>query len=171
MFTGRSSEPLRGPVAHGTTYDQLEHNTMQHSLVYASKSTLPSNEANAVHVVQMCDAFASQLQTVVLRGKRGAAHCPIEELYGLRNQFRVVYESAISRKLWLHALRLRAWLFGVSPGVIYYGRRMNALCALAAAGYPTALELHHPPRGSAQSAQLQAFAVQDRKSTRLNSSH
>src|SRR3546814_14561692 len=37
---------------------------------------------------------------------------------------------------------------------------MNALCALAAAGYPTALELHHPPRGSAQSAQLQAFAVQ-----------
>src|SRR3546814_6741626 len=55
---------------------------------------------------------------------------------------------------------LRAWLFGVSPGVIYYGRRMNALCALAAAGYPTALELHHPPRGSAQSAQLQAFAVQ-----------
>src|SRR3546814_1294062 len=100
---------------------------MQHSLVYASKSTLPSNEANAVHVVQMCDAFASQLQTVVLRGKRGAAHRPIEELYGLRNQFRVVYESAISRKLWLHALRLRAWLFGVSPGVIYYGRRMNAL--------------------------------------------
>src|SRR3546814_19755792 len=76
---------------------------MQHSLVYASKSTLPSNEANAVHVVQMCDAFASQLQTVVLRGKRGAAHCPIEELYGLRHQFRVVYESAISRKLWLHA--------------------------------------------------------------------
>src|SRR3546814_5137812 len=65
MFTGRSIEPLRGPVAHGTTYDQLEHNTMQHSLVYASKSTLPSNEANAVHVVQMCDAFASQLQTVV----------------------------------------------------------------------------------------------------------
>src|SRR3546814_3290578 len=55
---------------------------------------------------------------------------------------------------------LRAWLFGVSPGVIYYGRRMNALCALAAAGYPTALDLHHPPRGSAQSAQLQAFAVQ-----------
>src|SRR3546814_19701366 len=79
MFTGRSSEPLRGPVAHGTTYDQLEHNTMQHSLVYASKSTLPSNEANAVHVVQMCDAFASQLQTVVLRGKRGAAHCRSEE--------------------------------------------------------------------------------------------
>src|SRR3546814_6226689 len=37
---------------------------------------------------------------------------------------------------------------------------MNARCALAAAGYPTALELHHPPRGSAQSAQLQAFAVQ-----------
>src|SRR3546814_10151377 len=73
-----------------TTYDQLEHNTMQHSLVYASKSTLPSNEANAVHVVQLCDAFASQLQTVVLRGKRGAAHRPIEELYGLRNQFRVV---------------------------------------------------------------------------------
>src|SRR3546814_12235925 len=51
-------------------------------------------------------------------------------------------------------------MFGVSPGVIDYGRRMNALCALAAAGYPTALELHHPPRGSAQSAQLQAFAVQ-----------
>src|SRR3546814_14944189 len=103
LVTGVQTCALPISVAHGTTYDQLEHNTMQHSLVYASKSTLPSNEANAVHVVQMCDAFASQLQTVVLRGKRGAAHCPIEELYGLRNQFRVVYESAISRKLWLHA--------------------------------------------------------------------
>jgi glycosyltransferase involved in cell wall biosynthesis len=130
------------------------------ALVYASKSTLPSEEANAVHVMQMCDAFSALGLAVTLRAKRGAQSGALATLYGLRNRFRTIFESATSRRLWLLTQRLRARLTGIDRHTLHYGRRLEPIFALAAAGYPAALELHHPPRGEVQSTMLRRLIRQ-----------
>lgn len=130
------------------------------ALVYASKSTLPSDEANAVHVMQMCDAFTTLGHPVTLRAKRGASGGALAALYGVRGAFRITYESGMSRRLWLIGQRVRALVTRPSEQTLYYGRRLEPLCELAADGFPVALELHHPPRGDRQSATLHRLTEQ-----------
>jgi glycosyltransferase involved in cell wall biosynthesis len=116
-------------------------------LIYVSGSTLPSPEANAVHVAHMCDAFAGlgiQTELLALRGGGGsvAAH------YGLHHPFRIRSQSALAHKAWLLGRRLRPAPKAVEP--VYFGRRLKSLAQLARWGYPVGLEIHHPPRNPSQ---------------------
>lgn len=128
-------------------------------LVYVSSSVLPSTEANAVHVALMCQAFAGLGCEVSLRAARGgpgevAAH------YGLRQRFDIRFEGALSHKAWLLGRRARAALGTRNgEGPLYFGRRLISLSKLAHWGYPTGLELHHPPRTPRQVEALATFAV------------
>lgn len=127
---------------------------MNRPLVYVSASTLPSSEANAVHVAQMCDAFAGLGCAVSLRAARGSGGGSVVAHYALRNPFRIRFETPLAHKLWLFGRR--CWpARAASP--IYYGRRLPSLARLAAMGYPSALELHHPPRTARQSEALAAM--------------
>src|SRR5690349_13236107 len=99
------------------------------TLVYVSASTLPSTEANAVHVMQMCDALAGAGCAVTLRARPGGAGS-VAERYGLRNPLRITFESAVTHKLWLlahSATRGRAR----HATTLYFGRRLPPLARLA----------------------------------------
>jgi glycosyltransferase involved in cell wall biosynthesis len=125
-------------------------------LVYVSSSVLPSAEANAVHVALMCQAFAAKDCDVTLRAARGhrgdvAAH------YGLQRRFAIRFEGRLSHKAWMLSRRLAAGRSGDAP--FYFGRRLIALSRLAHWGYPTALELHHPPRTPRQERALETFVA------------
>lgn len=126
-------------------------------LVYVSASILPSSEANAVHVAQMCDALAGLGCEVSLRAARGDPGS-VSEQYGLRHSFQLCFESPTTHKLWMFGRRLsRRSKDGANT--IYYGRKLAALARIAGWGYPTGLELHHPPRTQRQSAALSDFVA------------
>lgn len=130
--------------------DRLQ--ALQRCLVYVSASTLPSTEANAVHVAQMCDAFAGLGREVELRGTRGTG-ASVAAHYGLRHEFRIRLPSPVANALWTldrYLSRRQAR----RSNTLYFGRNLNALSRLAAWGYPVGFELHHPPRSERKSAAL-----------------
>ena len=121
-------------------------------LIYVSASTLPSGEANAVHVAQMCDAFAEIGMPVELRGKPGNAVSVLAH-YGLRHRFPIHLPSALGSTLWLLGRSLTRRTERAS-GVLYYGRNLSDISQLAGWGYPVGFELHHPPRSAKKLAKL-----------------
>ena len=145
------------PIAcshHGTALLPFEPmNSNLHRLVYVSNSSLPSGEANAVHVAQMCDAFADLGMPVELRGRPGTG-ASVEAHYGLRNRFPISLPSWIGSTLWKVGRSLNRRTERVS-GVLYYGRNLHDIAQLAAWGYPVGFELHHPPRSAKKLAKLQ----------------
>lgn len=125
---------------------------MKHRIVYVSSSTLPSSEANSVHVAQMCDAFASAGLEVTLRARRGTG-VAVREHYDLRQSFHIQFVNPVQNLLWLAGRRLNRGR-KLSPGTLYFGRNLASLSRLAAWGYPVGFELHHPPRSDRKLAAL-----------------
>lgn len=111
-------------------------------LVYVSRSTLPSTEANSVHVAHMCEAFVGAGWRVQLRAARGSDPASPREYYALQREFEIRFETRVGHALWL--LRRAASLRRRAPPV-YYGRRIAAMERLARLGYPVMLELHYLP--------------------------
>ena len=124
-------------------------------LVYVSASTLPSAEANAVHVAQMCDAFAGQGCAVELHGLRGGAG-DVRRQYGLRHDFAIRLHGKLAHRLWLYSRTLGP---REARDTIYFGRRLAPLARLSEAGLPTGFELHHPPRTPRQEARLRKLVA------------
>lgn len=129
-------------------------------LVYVSASTLPSAEANAVHVAQMCDAFASLGCTVSLRAARGGAGS-VARHYDLHQPFAIRFEGRLRHRAWLLGHEFGRWL-PRQQTTMYFGRRPLSLARLARAGYPTGLELHHPPRSAKQAAAVAGIVTAPR---------
>lgn len=127
------------------------------ALVYVSNSTLPSAEANAVHVAQMCDVFAAQGLDVTLLGLRGTGGS-VHAHYDLRYPFRIRLQSNKAHKVWLRMQSIRSF-FTQDAEVLYYGRRLPSIARLASCGYAAGLELHHPPRTRKQTSALETFVA------------
>ena len=127
-------------------------------LAYVSASTLPSAEANAVHVAQMCDAFAGQGCAVTLHAMPGGPG-DLRAQYGLRHDFAIRLDGKFGHRLWLLAQRLR---LGGARDTIYFGRRLPSLTRLARSGLPTGFELHHPPRTPTQERRLRELVAAPR---------
>tara|TARA_Y100000031_G_scaffold103504_1_gene113668 strand:+ start:148600 stop:149805 length:1206 start_codon:yes stop_codon:yes gene_type:complete len=118
---------------------------------YISGSTLPSQKANAVHVMKMCHALAKLSDTgVTLHGKRGNGRSDIFEYYGLTPNFTVKRSPFGRVKLFSGIFRL-LWLLkdiGLIPrNQIFYGRDALGLWLLSFSNHPTYFEAHQVPQG------------------------
>jgi len=115
-------------------------------IAYLSESAIPSREANSVHVMKMCQAFAKQGHEVTLYSRVGME--PVSDWhahYGVRPSFeiircrqprwrragKVVYGWRVARAM---AQRPRSDLL--------YGRQAFGLAASARFGIPIVLEVH-----------------------------
>lgn len=120
---------------------------MLRNIHYVAGAHLPSKEASAVHIVQMCDAFAAHGLDVTLYGKHGEAGS-VHTYYGLQHSFRICKQHAVAHRLWL--LRRELWSVRRDHSTVWFGRRHASLARLGRAGYPIALELHQPPHNPMQ---------------------
>lgn len=127
-------------------------------LEYVSASTLPSAEANAVHVAQMCDAFAGLGCDVVLHAERGGDG-DVRAQYGLRHRFAIRFDGRLGHRWFLLS---RSLSFGRADDTLYFGRRLASLAKLARAGRPVGFELHHPPRTPKQERRLRDLVAAPR---------
>ena len=120
-------------------------------IYYLSTSTIPSQFANAVHVVKMCSAFATADHDVRLFARPGSTPSPadVRREYGPHATFRLEYIRTpdvrlLGGLLWATAARRRIRRLG-SPDLIY-GRNVYGLARVASMGTPFVVESHrlHP---------------------------
>lgn len=119
---------------------------------YLSASALPSDRANGVHVMKMCNAFARRHDVTLFAYRRGP-DASLRAYYGVEGTFRirplprlrVPGLTRLSRTL-AAALRTRR----EAPPDLLYGRDLYSLAAAAGAGIPIVFEAHMPPQSRTQ---------------------
>lgn len=123
-------------------------------LSYISGSLIPSDKANAVHVMKMCQALSKRKNMdVTLFGKRGKSKINAYEYYGVRENFKLVrsffgktpFVSGIFRVLTLIAK------IGLIPiPQTLYGRDALGLLILSLSGVSVFFEAHQIPVSNIQ---------------------
>lgn len=115
-------------------------------LVYVSRSVLPSDAANSVHVMKMAQAFARIGHDVTLLARTGTGMPDL-------GQLRAAY--GVDDSVALHLLQRRwftrtspaylAWALAQARGAdVIYTRHVGMARLAVALGRPCVLELHHP---------------------------
>lgn len=117
-------------------------------LAYLSSSKLPSREANSIHVMKMCQAFARLGHEVTLLApdvrtglEPGVAE--IHSFYGVERCFEL-------RKLPWRSVKGRGWVYGFEAGQearrlgvdLAFGRSLHACAVAARLGVPTIFDAH-----------------------------
>lgn len=117
-------------------------------IAYLSRSCFPSHAANSIHVMKMCEAFASLGHDVLLLGNlQGDSIHRIFDYYGINTRFSVKHVYSIKGS----ATDL-AYIAGVVIAAknfrphIAYGRLLEACFGTSILGIPTVFEIHAPPR-------------------------
>ena len=123
-------------------------------LVYLAQSEVPSQTANSVHVMKMCDAFAAQgVETSLwLPGWRSEVDtAQAYEFYGVQRRFQLRWLPVIP---WLKSSYAYAWqvwvhlVFGKQQADLVFSRSLLGAAAALLAGRELVLEVHEPMRHS-----------------------
>lgn len=115
-------------------------------ILYLSDSILPSQSANSVHVMKMCEAFASLGHNVALVGLKGK---PIEQdifsHYGVKNNFLVKQNSMpkVPGLLFFHAMYSLVLYWRFKPDFVF-GRSFFSIYLCSFFGKPFSFETHNP---------------------------
>jgi len=119
-------------------------------ILYVSTSSIPSQDANSVHVMKMCAAFAELGHEVVLYARdaraEGASHASLFREYDVGESFTFAFMKrgrwgALSSLIGLAKLALIARRF--KPDLIY-SRNLFGCVAVALAGRSSVFESHLP---------------------------
>ncbi|NYS26563.1 glycosyltransferase family 4 protein [Rhodobacteraceae bacterium 2376] len=119
-------------------------------LIYLTKFTFPSTQANSVHILKMCSAFASAGLQVELIGYRGGPgdvdDAQLRQTYGTSAEF-TMHRYRRDRLRFMH-LRYMARMLALgwfAKDTLFYTRNAHLASMAAALKKPCVLELHHPP--------------------------
>jgi len=120
------------------------------SIAYFSGSKIPSRDANSVHVMSMCAAFARAGREVVLAAIEGDRNVAGDdfETYGVAPRFRIVkhamsWQGLVSRLRYARAAP--ALVRQVIKPDLVYGRHLLSLTLAARWGVPVFFETHQAP--------------------------
>lgn len=120
-------------------------------IVHLSESSIPSQDANALQVMKMCNAFAGLGHEVTLYARPGTV--PVDDVYayyGVEQSFDIVYRKRRGPG------RAGKATYGVSvaralrqagPVDLLYARDPFSLAAAVSAGLPMVFEAHVMPSG------------------------
>lgn len=117
-------------------------------IVYYSDAKIPSKEANSVHIMKMCQAFAKNGNEVILLAPNvNLLECDdIYKFYGVENCFKVIKLKQLNIKggAYLYALRAALYIHKIKPDIAY-GRSINICYFLSLiSNVRFSLELHQP---------------------------
>lgn len=137
-------------------------------IAYISNSILPSQTANSIHVMKICQAFAENGHDVYLLAPEiNIQESPetVYEFYGVRNCFNIVRyaPSALKGKMFFNAIKIQKILLQIKPDLVY--GRFAPGCALATLyGYPTVYESHSPIWTSSTSTKIAFWLMRHSRS-------
>lgn len=130
---------------------------------YLSAASIPSREANSIHVVRMCSALAAAGHRVRLFCRRAKAQNEsILEWYGETAGVEIV--RLPFRRLPLvgaAAYSIRVARSSRRAGLpdLYYARHIHSLCSVASGGVPMILECHAMPQSVWQDRAMRRLAT------------
>ena len=123
-------------------------------IVYFSNSYIPSEKANSIQVMKMCNAFSESGHDVTLFAKssgnnNNADITSIQEYYGIKNNFNIFHVSASNFRLFgglEYSYKAVKTLknSNINPDIIY-GRNLYALIACLKLNKPIVYESHTAP--------------------------
>lgn len=128
-------------------------------IFYISHSLIPSRQANAIHVVKMCQAFAHLKHTTSLFAVDNQLNAAVGAgtefagdeyaFYGVAPIFDIVYYGKHSTNLGIRALRLLKLYWQIRRAThqpdLLFGRHAWGLAVLSGLGIPSVLDVHAPP--------------------------
>lgn len=121
-------------------------------LVYVSSSTIPSEKANAVHVMRMCDALQQRGINTTLLCKRGNRDRSVWDEYQTSTRFKLLRLPFGSKRFQLVAYSLVSALYAAFMhrlGATVYARDILSCYILSFLGTPYSIEIHSLNRASA----------------------
>ncbi|TQV84230.1 glycosyltransferase family 4 protein [Exilibacterium tricleocarpae] len=117
-------------------------------IAYLSSSTLPSTQANSVHVMKMCSALASEGHNVTLVGQQGHTkkNSSIWSNYGVNSNFGIKFVKRFAGKLGsvLYGAGVAWYLTSLKPTLLY-GRCPHSLFFSCGLGISFIYEAHSLP--------------------------
>lgn len=122
-------------------------------ILYISCSKVPSKQANSVHVMKMCEAFAKAEHEIVLIARKGSFKCKDKlKYYGVQKKFKIKKLSFFGGLIekFSYLISLVGFIFKRSKNFDYdivYTRFLYAGWLLAKFNLPFIYESHQPPRG------------------------
>jgi glycosyltransferase involved in cell wall biosynthesis len=127
-------------------------------LIYAAGSRVPSNTANSVHVMRMCEALAGLGHEVVLVAKQGSD--PVADVfrhYGVKESFRLERVPFRNRSGLVGYLRRFDQLLAADVDLVI-GRYLYPLLLAQMRGKHTIYESHEPAIGRKRALERWYFA-------------
>ena len=142
-------------------------------IIYISDSAIPSSSPNSVHVMKMCQAFASGGHNVTLIGKNTTA-CFTQErdphaFYAVKKNFALkIYPARAftGAGVWYNISLL--WRVLTLKADLIYTRSITAAFFLVLYGKPVVFEVHEPFEGKGtRLRRMFAFVIRNRKLRKL----
>lgn len=123
-------------------------------IIYLSSSELPSRQANAVHVINMCQSLSELGHEVTLFGRRGSETPTVQgngeifDYYGVRGGFRLVLLSLSKKGSWSkfkYALNMAFQSHRLEPNLVL-SRNLPGSATAILLGLRVIHEFHAPPQ-------------------------
>lgn len=108
-------------------------------VLYISSSTIPSQTANSVQVMKMCDALSKSGHDVVLLAFKGFYTQSLFHYYNVNNSFDVKVVG--SKRVIISVLFFVFNLMKFKPDLVY-SRNLYGSCIASLLGFPVYLEIH-----------------------------
>jgi glycosyltransferase involved in cell wall biosynthesis len=121
------------------------------NLTYLSASEVPSQNANSIQVMKMCQAFAKNGHKVTLYSRK-SNQClsnSIYDFYDVKPSFKIQSEWWPAwRGLggFLYSIQVKQSIFSLGLPDLFYGRDIYSLLAVASTSVPLIYEAHTPPQ-------------------------
>lgn len=116
------------------------------NIAYISQSTVPSDKANSVHVMKMCQAFSANGHTVTLFSIKGYDIDNLYEYYGVTDSFRIINikipKFLIRGKGLYYSLKIKRCILKNSNYDLLYGRFLKSLLMFKKLNIPIIYESH-----------------------------
>lgn len=117
-------------------------------IYYVSNSTIPSESANSIHVMKMCQAFAKNgHKTILFAGSGGNEKIDDFEYYGVENNFEIVKLEKKNSKIgrFLYCLNVKKKIKEIGEPDIIYSRDPYCLSLMKDLKIPYIYEAHNKP--------------------------
>ncbi|HML34173.1 glycosyltransferase family 4 protein [Sporomusa sphaeroides] len=118
------------------------------NIIYISNSIIPSRNANSIHVMKMCYAFAKNGNNITLYSKKENSNDVEYNYYGVKDIFEICRFSVFPIKKvdsLIYALQIKAHMRKNPIPDLFYGRNILGLLCASSFNKPIIYEAHAIP--------------------------
>jgi hypothetical protein len=119
-------------------------------LLYLSNSIIPSQYANSVHVMKMCQAFINinfDVELLCYTIEKNFSHAEVFDRYGIKSKFKIfpLYFEKIRGRFFQNFFKIFKFIYFYDRNSLIYGRDVYSVFLASLLGYGVMYESHGFP--------------------------